>query len=249
MRVLIFQSEQDATAVAQQLYDSHTNDCELHLKRFDPPAVELAISLAGVEHPMELGASCLLPFPKHEREYSGAGPRIYVACLSAYNSGQLHGLWIDAAQDPEDIQADIEWMLSWSPASIFEACEEYAIHGFEGFGSLNLSEFSKIETISKTAQAIEEHGEAFSMFLAAFGQSMDEAINCFEDCFEGTFNDGEDFAYEYWENQGKIAALEDAGISPNCIDWAYVARDLECSGDFYFTKHTHNETYVFSRPE
>ncbi len=26
-------------------------------------------------------------------------PRIYVACLAAYNNGHLHGAWIDAAQD------------------------------------------------------------------------------------------------------------------------------------------------------
>ena len=25
-------------------------------------------------------------------------PRIYVACLAAYNSDNLHGVWIDAAQ-------------------------------------------------------------------------------------------------------------------------------------------------------
>ena len=25
-------------------------------------------------------------------------PRIYVACLAAYNNGILHGAWIDAAQ-------------------------------------------------------------------------------------------------------------------------------------------------------
>lgn len=24
------------------------------------------------------------------------GPRIYVACLAAYNNGHLHGRWIDA---------------------------------------------------------------------------------------------------------------------------------------------------------
>jgi len=32
-------------------------------------------------------------------------PRIYVACLAAYNSGKLHGEWIDASQTAEDIHA------------------------------------------------------------------------------------------------------------------------------------------------
>lgn len=33
---------------------------------------------------------------------SGNTPRIYAACLAAYNSGRLHGRWIDATQDPEE---------------------------------------------------------------------------------------------------------------------------------------------------
>jgi hypothetical protein len=31
-------------------------------------------------------------------------PRIYVASLSDYNNGVLHGRWIDASSDPEDMQ-------------------------------------------------------------------------------------------------------------------------------------------------
>jgi len=31
-------------------------------------------------------------------------PRIYVACLAAYNAGKLHGEWIDADQDAEAIR-------------------------------------------------------------------------------------------------------------------------------------------------
>lgn len=34
-------------------------------------------------------------------------PRIYVASLSDYNSGNLHGRWIDAAQDAGDLHTAI----------------------------------------------------------------------------------------------------------------------------------------------
>ena len=54
------------------------------------------------------------------------GPRIYVACLAAYNNGQLHGRWIDADQDVEAIQSEIANMLSSSP---IPNAEEHAIHG------------------------------------------------------------------------------------------------------------------------
>lgn len=52
--------------------------------------------------------------------------RIYVACLAAYNSGNLHGVWIDATADIDDIQDQINSMLESSPV---EDAEEYAIHG------------------------------------------------------------------------------------------------------------------------
>lgn len=38
-------------------------------------------------------------------------PRIYVACLSSHNNGTLHGVWIDAEQDADDIRAEIAEML------------------------------------------------------------------------------------------------------------------------------------------
>lgn len=39
------------------------------------------------------------------------GPRIYVACLASYNAGELHGVWIDADQDPDDVWNEIRAML------------------------------------------------------------------------------------------------------------------------------------------
>lgn len=42
-------------------------------------------------------------------------PRIYVACLAAYNSGTLHGEWIDAAQDVGEIEDEVMAMLRASP--------------------------------------------------------------------------------------------------------------------------------------
>ena len=38
-------------------------------------------------------------------------PRIYVASLSDYNAGNLHGVWIDADQDEDAIQEEIAAML------------------------------------------------------------------------------------------------------------------------------------------
>ncbi|WP_024353472.1 antirestriction protein ArdA [Brevundimonas naejangsanensis] len=46
---------------------------------------------------------------------SDSSPRIYVACLAAYNNGFLHGAWIDADQDADQIRVEIAAMLARSP--------------------------------------------------------------------------------------------------------------------------------------
>lgn len=53
-------------------------------------------------------------------------PRIYVACLAAYNNGYLHGAWLSANRDVDEIYAEIQEMLAKSP---IENAEEFAIQG------------------------------------------------------------------------------------------------------------------------
>ena len=56
----------------------------------------------------------------------GDEPRAYASCLASYNAGVLHGRWISADQDPEDIQAEIDQMLAESPEP---GAEEHAVCG------------------------------------------------------------------------------------------------------------------------
>ena len=50
--------------------------------------------------------------PEVQRE---DGPRIYVASLSDYNDGRLHGAWIEADVAPEEIERSIHTMLDSLP--------------------------------------------------------------------------------------------------------------------------------------
>ena len=93
-------------------------------------------------------------------------PRIYVACLAAYNQGHLHGTWIDADQDADAIHEEIQQMLAESPVP---DAEEWAIHDYEGFGGLNLSEYEDIERVAEFGQLLAEHGPAFGAYAGHVG--------------------------------------------------------------------------------
>ncbi len=42
-------------------------------------------------------------------------PKIYMADLAAYNNGYLHGVWIDATEELDAIQDQVNDMLKTSP--------------------------------------------------------------------------------------------------------------------------------------
>ena len=83
-------------------------------------------------------------------------PRIYVACLAAYNSGYLHGTWIDAAQEPWGIYDEVKAILAASPIA---GAEECAIHDYEDFDGVRIEEYSGFERVSAIADFIDEHGD------------------------------------------------------------------------------------------
>lgn len=173
-------------------------------------------------------------------------PKIYVTCLSAYNNGYLHGSWIDANQDPDDIHTEINHMLSTSPVADSEACEEYAIHDFENFDGVEINEYDSIEYISALALAIEEYGTPFSLYIEHLGyDDIEQAISDFQDNYSGCFESIEDYAQDYYQQTGQLETIEQAGLNSYYIDWSKIAHDWQCSGDLLFLEESYNEIHVF----
>jgi len=93
-------------------------------------------------------------------------PRIYVASLADYNAGRLHGCWIDANQSADAIREEIAQMLADSEEFI---AEEWAIHDYERFGDLGLSEYEDIELVAQVAFEITQHGPVFASLVSYLG--------------------------------------------------------------------------------
>jgi antirestriction protein len=166
-------------------------------------------------------------------------PRIYVACLSAYNNGHLWGEWIDVDRDSDEITVDIKVMLSRSPMAKFEACEEWAIHTYEGFSGIQIGEYESIDRVVELVQKLKEHGEAFAAYLDHYNL---EDINNFEDRYHGSYESERAFTEEHYSEL--IDTVEKAGLDPMYIDFEALARDLFTS-DFTGIREGYEALYVF----
>lgn len=118
----------------------------------------------------------------HERDQERPAPRIYVASLSDYNDGRLHGAWINAAQDADGLHRQVRGMLV---DSTLPDAEEFAIHDYEGFGPLQLSEYESLETVSVIAKGIAEYGPAFAHWATLVGTREPSDLERFEEQYEG----------------------------------------------------------------
>lgn len=163
-------------------------------------------------------------------------PRIYVACLAAYNNGYLHGAWIDATT-PDEIMAGVRAMLADSPLS---GAEEWAIHDYEGFEGASLSEYASVETVCALAEFIGEHGRLGAKVHGYFGNDLDAAVAAFED-YAGEYRSAADFAEELTRDTG-------TEIPPSLeyyIDWQAMARDMALNGEILVFQTGFDEVHIF----
>lgn len=171
-----------------------------------------------------------------------SSPKIYIACLAAYTAGHLHGEWINADQATHEIQADIKSMLEKSPEPL---AEEWAVHDYEGFGSIFISEWPDIERLSTIANLFVTHGEPFSIWYhSQDGSNFDisELEEMFLEQWQGSFESETDFVYKLLEDTGQLSELP--AWAQNYFDYESYARDLHLSGDFAFIRHNY-QTFVY----
>jgi antirestriction protein len=170
-------------------------------------------------------------------------PRIYVVCLSAFTNGLLHGKWIDIDGDRDEIMTNINAMLSTSPMAKIQACQEWAIHAYEGFESIAISEYESIDKVLTIALKLKEHGKAFAAYLEYWNL---EDIEKFEDSYRGCYKNEEEFVEEYYRDAGLTDQIEAAGLKADYIDFETIARDMFINSYTGISKGTET-LYVFSQ--
>ena len=182
-----------------------------------------------------------------ERDQDRPAPQVYVASISDYNDGRLHGAWVNAAHEPDELHEEVTAMLA---DSTMPDAEEFAIHDYEGFGPLRLSEYEGLETVALIARGIAEHGPAFAHWAALVGTNEPDVLDKFEDHYEGHAESVKAYAEQLLEDMGFGSDFDLAGQLPDSLrpyvrfDVDGFARDLELSGDI-MTSEGDGGIYVF----
>jgi antirestriction protein len=165
-------------------------------------------------------------------------PRIYVACLAAYNNGYLHGAWIDAAQEPWSIYDDVKTMLIASPIA---GAEEWRIDDFDDFGSVRIEEYTGFDRVSALAAFIVEHGEIGAALLDYYSGDLDEAQQAITDRYMGEHSSLADYVQELTEETTTIPQP-----LRYYIDYQAMARDAELNGELFGISTAYEVVHVFA---
>lgn len=164
-------------------------------------------------------------------------PRVYVACLAAYNSGRLHGRWISALEGEDQLWSETRAMLADSPE---HDAEEHAILDYEGFEGASLSEYASFETVCALAEFIAERGRLGAKVYRHFGDDLEQARAAFDD-YAGEFQSLAHFAEDLTRETG-------AGAPDHLecyIDWQAMGQDMELSGDIFTIQTGFDQLHVF----
>lgn len=167
--------------------------------------------------------------------------RIYAACLASYNSGVLHGVWIDCEdKSADELQDEVNAMLRSSrfPNVLVDldgrqvpSAEEFAIHDHEGFGNM-VREYTSLDEVAKIAEALAgDYARGFRYLVDDHGMSVEDAADQAADVMiaESDAHDMlKDYAYEYVEETMNLDSLPE--LIRHNIDYEGIGHDMSLNG-------------------
>jgi antirestriction protein len=130
-------------------------------------------------------------------------PRIWVGSLADYNAGRHIGDWIDMSyiDSASELYEKINDILSRSQEPI---AEEWFVGDHEGFGGISIGEYPDLKKLVDLSQALEEHGEALVGYFENHHydsfSDIEEAVQGFEESYQGSFSDEKDFAWDLYHD-------------------------------------------------
>jgi antirestriction protein len=153
--------------------------------------------------------------------------RVYVADLNAYNSGTLHGVWLDVS-DPDTMHEQAQAMIAASPVA---GGEEYLIHDHDGeWHGYAPGETADFAGVCGVSDLLDEHGPAFAAYCDNLGLALsDDAFVDFETAYGGEWGSEAAFAENLLDDLGE---LKNDSLASRYFDYDAFTRDLFMSDYF-----------------
>jgi antirestriction protein len=182
--------------------------------------------------------------------------RIYVASLSDYNAGLMHGVWIELdGKDADDVQGEVNAMLRTSKypnvrvpcpdceherdsqrckpckgTGTVPSAEEWAIHDHEVPG-MDVGEWTPFADIVAHVEMVEEHGDAWIAYVDCVGTKYATAEG-FEDAQAGSADTELEWCEQFLDDAGTLDAIPENLRS--YFDTERYLRDMKLGGDVTF---------------
>lgn len=188
--------------------------------------------------------------------------RFYAACLASYNSGILHGTWIDASSDVDAMQAAIAAMLRASPCpnvtvehegKQVPSAEEWAVHDYDGAWPAGMGEYPGLEALAAWAEVVEAADEAgigadVAKELAShYGEphqgGFAETLEAMAERYCGAHESLTAYAESFADDTGMLQGVPDT--IARYFDFEAFGRDMQLGGDV-FTIRADGELHVFN---
>jgi len=120
--------------------------------------------------------------------------------------------------------------------------EEFAVHGYSGFGSLFIDEYESIQEIHEKAHFILEHGELGAELMAYYGGDLKYATETLEEYYEGEYESDSDYAAYLFD---EIYLPEIPKHLQFYIDYEKFQRDIFI--DDYLSLEVKGKCHIFRR--
>ena len=186
------------------------------------------------------------PNEQHGEQARQLRPRIWVGSLADYNAGVLHGEWLDAAAEPEELGEAIASLLARSPTP---GAEEWAIFELDDFAGLRLGEHEDLATVAAIARGLQEHGAPFAAWVELVDRDV-EQLAAFAEAYVGRFDSLTAYAEHLLEDLGYVQELD--RVVPSYLrpyvhlDAEGLGRDLQLGGDILVAGGSDGGVWIFS---
>ena len=167
--------------------------------------------------------------------------KFYAADLAAYNSGRLHGVWIDATSDADEMQESVDKMLAASPCG--DDAGEWLVHDYDDElkAISHLGETSDLGAIAEIMDAVEQiendhDGRLLPILIGWLADTCADPLEWkdkLDDAYAGEWSDPEDYAADMAESCG---FLDGGDRNPvlRYVDFKAMARDMALGGELDF---------------